>query len=116
MPKPSLDSNTLLAATAAHLEYTDVPADQIVAGSPRTGHLLLSEHKNRTVGVWEMTAGSMSDVEVDEFFVVIDGAATVQFLDDDTEIVLAPGDVVHLHEGSRTVWTVDDVIRKVYVA
>jgi uncharacterized cupin superfamily protein len=116
MSKPNLDSNTLLAATTAELDYTDVPADQIVAGTPRTGHLLLSEHKKRTVGVWEMTAGSMSDTETDEFFVVIDGAATVRFLDDDTEIVLAPGDVVQLHEGSRTIWTVDDVIRKVYVA
>ena len=57
----------------------------------------------------------MSDVEADEVFVVLSGAATVEFDDGTASLTLGPGDVVHLAEGARTVWTVTETLRKVYL-
>ena len=68
-----------------------------------------------TIGVWEMTPGKMSDTEVDEIFVVLSGAGTVQF-ESGIFMSLAPGDIVRLEAGQHTVWTVTDALRKVYLA
>ena len=69
------------------------------------------------VGVWEMSAGAMRDVEADEVFVVLAGAATVEFSDPALPpIELRPGSVVRLEAGMRTIWTVRETLRKVYVA
>ena len=67
------------------------------------------------MGVWEMTPGVMRDVEADEVFVVLSGAATVQFADGTAPLTLKPGDVVRLAEGTETVWTVTERLRKVYL-
>ena len=68
------------------------------------------------VGVWEMTPGTATDVEVDEVFVVLAGSATVSFDDDGEQVELAPGSVVRLRAGERTTWVVRETIRKIYVA
>ena len=47
--------------------------------------------------------------------VVLQGAATVAF-EDRAPMTLAPGDVVRLHAGQRTVWTVTQTLRKVYMS
>jgi uncharacterized cupin superfamily protein len=62
-----------------------------------------------------LTAGEVSDVEVDEVFVVLSGAGDVTFEDGST-LPLAPGTVVRLREGDRTVWRVTHTLRKLYVA
>ena len=59
----------------------------------------------------------MCDAEVDELFVVVSGDATVEFIDPALPSVdLRPGSVVRLEAGMRTVWTVRETLRKVYVA
>ena len=68
------------------------------------------------VGVWEMTPGVMRDEEADEVFVVLSGAATVEFEDGTATLALKPGDVVRLAEGAKTVWTVTETLRKVYLS
>lgn len=106
-------------AAAALLPHEPVSADQLVAGSPATGHLVLDRTADgaRTVGVWEMTPGTMRDVEADEVFVVLSGDATVAFERPEApSIELGPGSVVRLEAGMRTVWTVRETLRKVYVA
>jgi hypothetical protein len=67
------------------------------------------------VGVWEMTRGVMRDVEADELFLVISGAAVVEFTDGTAPLRLKPGDVVRLAEGTETVWTVTETLRKIYL-
>ncbi len=47
-------------------------------------------------------------------FVVLAGAGTVAF-EDGSVLTLAPGVVVRLHAGDRTVWTVTETLRKLYV-
>ncbi|WP_254431361.1 cupin domain-containing protein [Agromyces sp. Marseille-P2726] len=112
-----MPAGTLVTAASVELEHVPVEADQIVAGAPTTGHLVLDDSHGRTIGVWEMTPGAMRDVEDDEVFVVLAGAATVEFEHPTmAEIVLAPGSVVRLDAGMRTLWTVRQTLRKVYVS
>ena len=95
------------------LVHEPVSAAQVVAGAPTTGIHEIDE----TTGVWEMTPGAMSDVEVDELFVVLAGDATVDFVEPALpSIELRPGSVVRLEAGMRTVWTVRETLRKVYIA
>lgn len=98
------------------LAYEPVPEAQVVAGSPLVGSAELHELDGRSVGVWELTVGAMSDVEIDEVFVVLFGAATVEFVDEGRSVTLASGSVGRLSAGQRTIWTVTETLRKVYFA
>jgi uncharacterized cupin superfamily protein len=116
MEKPlMLDDVTKVAAARLELPLADVPEAQRIAGTPRTGATKLGDFGGVSLGVWEMTPGTMRDVEIDEVFVVLHGAGTVAFADG-TITALEPGDVVRLHAGQRTVWTVRETLRKVYLA
>ncbi|MFT2817231.1 cupin domain-containing protein [Leifsonia sp. A12D58] len=110
-----LDSSTLTTASALALEYTAVPDDQRAAGQPTTGYATLGEFNGSEIGVWEMTPGAMTDVEADEVFIVLSGAASVDFTGTTESITLAPGDVGRLRAGQQTLWTVTETLRKVYV-
>ena len=67
------------------------------------------------VGLWEMTEGTARDTEVDEVFVIVSGRGHVTF-EDGERIDLAPGVAVRLTAGERTVWTVTERVRKIWVA
>ncbi len=111
----TLDTEVRTAAASIELEREDVPTDQVADGSPQTGLAVLGEFAGTEIGVWEMTAGAMRDIEADEVFVVLAGRATVQFQESDDAIVVQTGDVVRLRAGQRTLWTVTETLRKVYV-
>jgi uncharacterized cupin superfamily protein len=96
------------------LEHEPLPAGQVVSGSPTTGSLVLDERDGREIGVWEMTPGVATDVEVDEVFVVLSGSATVEGVGVEP-IELVPGSTVTLAAGMRTTWTVRETLRKIYV-
>lgn len=114
---PRLHPGVITDAASIDLDHVPVDPYQVVAGSPTTGHLVLDDDGGRTVGVWEMSVGAMRDVEADEVFVVLAGAATVEFEHPHASpIILAPGSVVRLESGMRTVWTVRQTLRKVYVS
>ena len=103
-------------AAGTSLAHEAVPPEQRVDGAPTTGWAALGETASgESVGVWEMTPGTMSDTEADEVFVVIAGRATVELLDESQTLELSPGSVVWLTAGTRTVWTVHETLRKVYV-
>jgi uncharacterized cupin superfamily protein len=104
------------AALTLDIQLEDVPAAQVVAGEPQTGYIALGDLDGKEYGVWEMTAGAMSDVETDEVFVVIAGRGTVEFVDEGSTLSLYPGFVARLAAGSRTVWTITETLRKIYVA
>ncbi|MBW9111096.1 cupin domain-containing protein [Microbacterium ureisolvens] len=95
------------------LDLQPLPADQVVDGTPATGYVELTE----TIGVWEHTPGTSTDVEADEVFVVLSGSAIVSFDDPAIEpLELRAGSVARLTAGMRTVWTVTETLRKVYIA
>jgi uncharacterized cupin superfamily protein len=108
--------NSVVHAAAIDLDHERVPTDQALSGQPRTGVHTLTEFGGLEVGVWEMTPGVMSDVESDEVFVVLSGSATVEFADEGETLHIGAGDVVQLAAGARTVWSVTETLRKVYLA
>ena len=56
------------------------------------------------------------DIEIDEVFVVLTGEATVEFIEPALPgIELRPGSLVSLTSGMRTIWTVRETLRKIYV-
>ena len=107
--------NTAIGAAGLTLPLESVPDDQSVAGDPRTGARTLTEFGGLDIGVWEMTPGTMTDVEADEVFVVLSGAATVEFADGTPDLHLRAGDVGRLAAGTETTWTVTKTLRKVYL-
>lgn len=108
-----------VSTDAAHLPvpYEPVEPAKTVAGTPLTRFLELDESAGRTIGVWEHTPGVSRDVEADEVFVVLAGDARIEFEEPALPpIELRPGSIVRLEEGMRTVWTVRETLRKVYIA
>ncbi len=89
-----------------------------VAGNPVIGHRSLEEQPSLSIGIWQITPGTVTDIEVDEVFVVLEGDATVDVEEDDrhdaTSFTLKAGDVVRLSAGMRTTWTIRRTLRKVY--
>ena len=108
--------NTLVNAGSLLVDHSPVPPDQVVGGRPRTGVAPFGSFGGLEVGVWEMTPGTMCDVEAEEIFVVLSGSAVVEFGDGTPALTLAVGDVVRLAAGARTVWTVTETLRKVYLS
>lgn len=103
-----------LDAPAMALATEPVAPAAVVAGDPRVGAADLPAPPGLAVGVWEHSAGTSSDVEVDEVFVVLSGAATVE-VEGGPTLQLRAGSVGVLPAGARTVWTVHETLRKVWV-
>jgi hypothetical protein len=113
----TLDPGVLVDAATLPLEHEALPADQVVSGAPATGHAVLRDEGGTEIGVWEMTPGTATDVEVDEVFLVIAGRGQVRFDEPPLPPVeLHPGAVVRLTEGMRTTWVITETLRKLYVA
>lgn len=106
-------------ASSIALTHEAVPAEQSLAGTPTTGAVELGEFGDAEIGIWEMSVGTMSDVEVDEVFIVISGRATVELEPggpDAETIEISAGSVVRLAAGTNTIWTVTETLRKVYIS
>jgi len=110
-----LDAATVLQALELELEHEPVDDAQVVEGSPTTGIAALTELDDWEVGVWEITPGTVTDVEVDEIFIVLRGAATL-VRGDGTEVELVAGSVGRLDDGEETEWRVRETLRKIYIA
>ena len=108
------DEGAEVNASELTLLHSPVPGERALKGAPTAGAVALGEFAGLEVGVWELTPGTVTDVETDELFVVLSGAATVEFVDEERLVHLGPGSVLRLEEGQRTVWTVTETLRKVY--
>lgn len=103
----------VIPAASLPLTAAPLPGEQVIAGDPRVAVAeLLSDPVE--IGVWEHTAGTSSDTEADELFVVLSGRARIEVADG-TLLEVGPGDVGILEAGAQTVWTVHETLRKIYV-
>ena len=110
----ALASGTGVDAAALLLAREPLPAGEVLIGRPTTATHALAALGETEVGIWEMTPGTASDVEVDEVFVVLAGHARIEFVDPPLPAIeVDPGSVVRLAEGQRTVWTVTETLRKI---
>lgn len=108
----------LLHPDVRTMPLDDLPLepDAVVTGSPAASLTPLAELGGREIGVWEISPGTVTDVEDDEVFVVLSGSAHVMFESDGSVLEIGPGSAVRLHAGERTTWVVHETLRKVYVA
>jgi len=114
-----LEPFTAFEAFDTALEHEAVSPEQTVEGAPTTGVAELGELGGVDYGVWEMTAGAMRDIELDEVFIVLEGSGEVTLLQDGAEVAhldLRPGTTVRLTAGMSTVWTIPERLRKFYLA
>lgn len=99
---------------SATLEPYDLEPGDVLEGSPRTAELGFSAVGGSEIGIWEITPGTVKDVEKDEAFVVLSGDGSITF--EGGEVVeLGPGSLVRLEAGEATVWEIRSTLRKVYV-
>ena len=112
-----LEAGRPLSGLALDLPVEPVGSGQAVAGAPCTGSVGLGGVGAVRIGVWEMTTGSMVDVEIEETFVVVEGRARVEFLDPPLpEAQLEPGSIMRFDAGMKTRWTVTTPrLRKFYL-
>ncbi len=101
-------------AASTELEFSDLPEDKCPDGVLATGLAVLARTDALEVGVWEHPVGRSTDIETDEVFVVIAGSGRV-VLEDGRTLDLHPGVVGVLDAGTRTVWEVDEPLRKVWL-
>lgn len=105
--------------TALSLLHEEVRPGKAASGAPTTATHALGSFADLALGVWEMSAGGMHDVEEEELFIVIAGRATVEIHGDGRGagiVALSPGTLMRLGAGMRTTWTVHERLRKVYLS
>lgn len=106
-----------LATDGTNLTLESWPLDpeSVLSGSPQTfGQMLwASEDNKQQCGIWEITPGSVKDVESAEMIVILAGKATVT-KEDGSSIELYPGVVAFLPAGTKTVWHVRERLRKAF--
>jgi uncharacterized cupin superfamily protein len=112
---PRLSPNTVLNASVLDLEPSPLASSDIVGGSPEAHVSTVVDTPTLSVGVWELTPGTVTDTEIEEVFVVLSGSAVVEFAEDDRILQLSPGTIGRLGAGAQTRWTVTETLRKVYI-
>lgn len=117
---PAGHEQLIAAGLREQLDAEPLPPGQIEAGTPSTAAAEIGGFAGCELGVWEVTPGICSDTEADEVFIVLRGRARIEFLGGGPApapgpLDIGPGDIVRLHEGQRTRWTVRETLRKVYL-
>ena len=97
------------------LEPGELDPATILAGAPLITERVLQTSADGKVlrGIWRITSGTVTDVEQDELFVVLEGRATIEVEGGET-LEVGPGDLGVLQRGARTVWTIHEPLRKVF--
>jgi hypothetical protein len=115
-PRPHERSGSFaMSAASVPLVPGELSPSQVLAGSPEVTEAVLSESADGRIvrGIWRITEGTVTDVEQDELFVVLEGRATIE-IDGGPTLEVGPGDVCVLERGARTTWTVHEALRKVF--
>jgi len=95
------------------LEPDPLDPEQVVLGNPEVSSLTLWEKDGAESGLWRITPGEASDVEVKESFLVIEGRATIEYADG-RAFTVGPGDTHHFEGGEETVWKVEETLLKAF--
>jgi hypothetical protein len=132
MPEPPLGDLALVPGRAVDLLALALPLapvapSDVEEGEPRAGSRGLirpgrpgspgpdsPDSTDGELGVWTLEPGVVTDVEIDETFVVIAGRGTLEIKGGPAE-ELRPGILMSLTAGMRTRWTITETLRKVYL-
>jgi uncharacterized protein len=110
---PVPDGAFAMAVAAVPLGPGELDPTQVIAGSPTVTEAVVSDDGRVVRGVWRITEGTVTDVEEDELFVVLEGRATIE-IEGGPTLRVGPGDLCVLERGARTTWTVHEPLRKVF--
>jgi uncharacterized cupin superfamily protein len=114
MSEPARETTRHVDARTEPLEAYDLEPDEVVDGTPTTAEVSVTTIGDVEVGIWQITPGTVRDVEKDEVFVVLEGEGTIRFASGEV-VDLGPGSLVRLHVGEVTEWEIRKTLRKVYV-
>ena len=118
-PSADFAGGTIVDVAELELLHEPVAREQDGGGHPTIGAVGLGSLGGTDFGVWEMSTGTMFDVEAEEIFVVIAGRGHVVIEPSCSlagqRVELGPGTLMRLSEGMKTVWTITETLRKVYV-
>jgi uncharacterized cupin superfamily protein len=107
---------TGVAGTGAALAPWPVPQDSIIGGSPRVRGRILAHDRRAVAGLWECEPGRPEFVvEGEELLVVLAGRLVIQTGQGAT-MLLEPGDVACLPDGTDCVLTVSELCRCAFQA
>jgi uncharacterized protein len=114
--RSGMDGVSVFRLADVAVKHAAADPGDVVSGAPTLGTTPVTTLGDTGVeiGVWEMSVGTVRDVEVDEVFVVLAGSATISV--DGSSVSVGPGDLVRLTAGTATTWEVTSPIRKLYVA
>ena len=87
----------------------------VLAGSPEVFSVVLSSSYNGNVvrGIWKCTEGTVTDIEEDEMFTILEGRATVH-IEGGPTLELTSGCMGELKKGEKTTWVVHETIVKTF--
>lgn len=106
-------ASRLLIDEAFTMEHFAAAASE--AGVSRLVDTPVTSIRDLEIGFWQIDAGSATDVEIDEVFLVLAGSGQVTF-GDGSVLPLRPGTLVRLVAGDQTTWLIEQPLRKLYVA
>ena len=109
-------ATVIRASTLPDIDLPETALDpaQIVGGAPQVRTLGLVSGPGLAIGIWQHSTGISRDIEADEVFIVLTGRATIE-VEGGPSLEVGPGDLGMLPAGARTVWTVHETLRKVYL-
>lgn len=105
----------------ADIKSVDWPKEELVAaaritsGSPATSTLPLHSDERVQFGLWYATPGAFTTDHAgyEEFIQVLDGTGSL-IHEDGTATPLGPGTIVHLEDGWRGSWVIEQTLIKSY--
>jgi uncharacterized cupin superfamily protein len=106
-----------LTVADASLKPDRIDPKDIISGSPGAGDLVFSTSADsrETRGVWSCTRGSFHwTFDTDETTIVLEGRVSVR-MEDGTTLDLKSGDLAFFPRGQKSVWTIEEDLRKAYV-
>jgi len=113
----SPDKAAKIVVADASLKPDRIEAKDIISGNPRAGNLVFSTSADarETRGVWSCTRGSFHwTFDTDETAVILEGLVKVR-MEDGTTLDLKQGDMAFFPRGQKSVWTIEEDLRKVYI-
>jgi hypothetical protein len=101
----------------AKLSPDIIEAKDILSGNPTAGDFVFatSGDSREIRGIWSCTPGSFHwTFDTDETAIILEGRVSVE-MEDGVTLHLGPGDLAFFPSGQKSIWTVEETFRKVYV-
>ena len=113
--KVEMADSYAVSVASVSLTKDDLDPSKILNGNPEVFSAVMSTSYNGHVvrGIWKCTEGTVTDVEQDETFTILEGRATV-LIEGGPTLELRPGVMGELKKGDKTTWIVHETLLKTF--